>query len=159
MSDTRPGGSTDPLEFLAHQHRDVEQRWIQLEAAHEGDQDMQSQLADELVSMLLQHDAIETELLYPALREHGGEQGEQLAEHALEEHAKVREQLQQIEGQDPQDEQIWSVLSQCIDDVTHHVEEEETIIFPLLRENWDVDQRIEVCGRLSEIVAAGPATG
>src|SRR4051794_7622865 len=156
MSDTRPGGSNDPLDFLSHQHRQVEQLWTQLQAAHANDDDVQAKLADDLVAMLSLHDAIETELLYPAVRAHGGERGAEVADHSLQEHANIREQLQRVEGGDPRDEQTWGVLSQCIDDVNHHVVEEETVVFPLLRQHWGVDEQAQVCERMAEMLQAAP---
>jgi hemerythrin superfamily protein len=156
MSDTRPGGSEDPLDFLSHQHRQVEQLWIQLEAAHGAGDDMQSELAQQVVAMLSQHDAVEVQLLYPTLRERGGERGQELANHSLTEHQKVREQLQEIDGKDPRDEQVWATLSQCIADVQHHVEEEEGEIFPLLRQHWDADERVQLCAQMNEVLATAP---
>jgi hemerythrin superfamily protein len=156
MSDTRPGGSEDPLDFLSHQHRQVEQLWIQLEAAHGTDNEIQAGLAREIVAMLSQHDAVEVQLLYPTLRERGGERGEELANHSLAEHQKVREQLQEVDGKDPRDEQVWTTLSQCIADVQQHVEEEEGEIFPLLRQHWDADERVQLCQQMNEVLANAP---
>jgi hemerythrin superfamily protein len=156
MSDTRPGGSDDPLEFLSHQHRQVEQVWTQLSAAHDAGNDVQSELVRELISLLSKHDAVETQLLYPALRERAGARGAELATHSLEEHQKVREQLQRVDGKDPRDEQVWATLSQCITDVNHHVEEEETQVFPLLRQHWDADERAALCAQMTEVLSTAP---
>jgi hemerythrin superfamily protein len=156
MSDTRPGGSNDPLDFLTHQHRQVEQVWTQLQAAHANEDDVQAELVEQLVAMLLTHDAIETELLYPAVRAHGGEQGAEIADHSLDEHENIREQLRRVDGTDPLDEEMWDALSQCIDAVNHHVVEEETIVFPLLREHWGADEQAEMCERMAEMLEASP---
>jgi hemerythrin superfamily protein len=156
MSDMRPGGSDDPLDFLSHQHRQVEQIWIQLESAHQQKSDIQSRLTDDLVALLTQHDFVETNVLYPALRERAGAPGAELADRSLEEHRKVREELRQIDGQDPRDASVWSVISQCVADVTRHVEEEEREVFPLLRKHWDAEEQRELCRGMSATLGDAP---
>lgn len=135
MNQAKPGASGDAIELLTGQHREVEQIWTQLQAAHASGSDVQHQLAEEIIALLSQHDAIETQFLYPELRSAGGGRGQQLSDHSLEEHQQVRELLSAVDGKDVSDESVYSTLARCVASVTEHVSEEEQQIFPLLRQS------------------------
>ncbi|MFP5318748.1 MAG: hemerythrin domain-containing protein [Acidimicrobiia bacterium] len=132
MMQGKPGASGDAIGLLTGQHREMEQIWTQLQAAHASGSDVQNELAQQIITLLSQHDAIETQFLYPELRGLGDAQGEQLADHSLDEHQQVRELLSSVDGEDVRDESVYSTLSRCIADVMAHVAEEEQQIFPLL---------------------------
>lgn len=126
------GASADAVELLTRQHREVDQLWSQLQAAGAADGSLRKDLARRIVTLLSQHDAIETQLLYPAVRKVAG--GEQLADEGLHEHQRVRELLKQVDGKDPADTGVFATLRECMGLVEHHVQEEETEMFPKLRE-------------------------
>src|SRR5439155_8749674 len=69
--DTRgnTGTMVDGVELLTSQHRDVEQLWSHLRASHASGDKVQADQAKRIITMLSQHDAIETQVLYPAVRE------------------------------------------------------------------------------------------
>lgn len=138
------GASADAIELLTSQHAEVEQLWSQLQAAHEAGAGGQAELAQHIVSLLSQHDALETQLLYPELHEHGGEAGRRMSEHGLEEHQQVRDLLEAVDGADIADEAVFTLLSRAMGMVIDHVAEEEEQMFPVLR---------RACGqeRLSEL--------
>jgi hemerythrin-like domain-containing protein len=132
MNEGTTGARADAIELLTSHHRDVEQLWSQAQAAHgAGDRGLAGDLGQRIITLLSQHDAIETQILYPTLRD-VGQRGDQLAAHSLEEHQKVRELLKAADG-DAADPKGWSSLSDAITNVMHHVEEEESQIFPMLR--------------------------
>jgi hemerythrin superfamily protein len=134
MTETATTGTrADAIELLTAQHRDVEQLWSQAQAAHgNGDHQLAQDLANRIIGMLSQHDAIETMELYPALRK-AGEQGDAMADHALEDHQEVRELLAAADGKDVSDDTVWSSLTQALTSVEAHVKEEEGQMFPALR--------------------------
>jgi hemerythrin superfamily protein len=132
MSDGTTGARADAVELLTSHHRDVEQLWTRAQEAHgAGDQGLATDLGQRVITMLSQHDAIETQLLYPALRE-TGDRGDQLADHSLEEHQTVRELLKAADG-DLGNTTGWASLTEAMTNVIEHVGEEESQIFPLLR--------------------------
>lgn len=123
----------DGLALLTSQHREVEQLWAEIQAAHgRGDHDGGGELADRMIMLLSQHDAIETMVLYPALRRVEG--GDRLADRSLEEHQQVRELLAQADGADLSVPENWRALEQAMTLVHAHVhQEEEPTIFPMVR--------------------------
>lgn len=150
------GASVDAVEFLVAQHRELEQLWSQLQLSHENGSADQERLSEEIVKLLSQHDAIETQFLYPELRDSAGDEGTELSDHSLGEHQRVRELLTQVDGKDIRDEGIFSAMSECISTVMHHVEEEEQEIFPLLRAQADEPRLMQLGERMSKMMAMAP---
>src|SRR5689334_3179030 len=91
-------------QFLTSQHRQVESLWATVEGAGTGSSPGREGPARQIVTLLSQHDAIETQLLYPELRDVGGDEGKRLSDHALEEHQQVREMLKDVDRADTFDE-------------------------------------------------------
>lgn len=150
------GARADAIELLTEQHREVEQLWRQLEAAHPNGGDIETVLGQELVEKLSRHDAVETQLLYPELRDTGGDAGKELAEHSLEEHKKVRDLLSEVDGKDFRDDKVFATMRECIETVAHHVEEEEGRIFPMLRQVCDEPRLMELGEKMEKAFQLAP---
>lgn len=95
-------------------------------------------------------------MLYPELREVGGEQGEQLSSHSLDEHRRVRELLTEVDGEDFGDDAVFATMRQCIEDVMQHVQEEESTVFPLLRSVRDGPRLMDLGTRMAEAYRFAP---
>jgi hemerythrin superfamily protein len=80
------------------------------------------------------------QVLYPAVsraaRKADGK-ARQLLEHSLEEHDTVEELLDELADMDPSDARFMRLGKKLIRNVRHHVREEESLIFPLLRRTPD----------------------
>jgi len=139
----------DAIELLTNQHREVERLWGEAQPVPAESQ------AQEIVALLSQHDALETTLLYPELRD-TGEQGEQLSRHSLEEHQQVRELLKEVDGKDPSDPAVMATLEECVNAVQHHVQEEEDRIFPLLRQACDESRLREIGEKMETMMKTAP---
>jgi hemerythrin superfamily protein len=131
MSATNPDTSTDrdAIQLLTADHAEVETMFVQLEAWPE------SGSRDELVAAVVRelsiHAAIEEQILYPAMRK-ALPDGETLVQEAIDEHQEVKETLAAIEKAEGPGE-LNPLLQELIADVRHHVDEEETELFPKLR--------------------------
>jgi hemerythrin superfamily protein len=146
------GAATDAIELLTSQHREVEQLWTQLEAGGPGSS-IATESTRRIVKLLSQHDAIETMMLYPAVRKAGGEE---LADHSLEEHQQVRNLLKEVDQGDPTDPATFAILRQAIEAVLTHVEEEEGEIFPLLRADLDQSELLALGDKLAAGMKVAP---
>lgn len=132
MTTGTTGARADAVELLTSHHRDVEQLWSHAQQAHAaGDHDLAAEVGQRVITLLSQHDAIETQFLYPALR-NTGERGDDVGDHSLEEHQKVRELLKAADER-LHEPGAWSSLTEAMTNVFEHVGEEESQIFPLLR--------------------------
>jgi hemerythrin superfamily protein len=119
----------DAVEVLTADHIEVEQMFRQIEAMPDGD--AKGQIVADIVRELSIHAAIEEQILYPAMRK-ALPDGETLVQEAIDEHQQVKETLAAIERAESAAERD-PLLAQLIGDVRHHVEEEETELFPKLR--------------------------
>jgi hemerythrin superfamily protein len=115
----------DGLEFLASQHRDVEQRF----AAYR--ESPSEPAVREICQMLTLHAEIEEKVLYPEVRRIVDD-GDDLADEAEAEHALAKTIIARIYDSPPPD--LQPVVSELEHVVSAHVGSEESTLFPALRE-------------------------
>ncbi|MFN3217888.1 MAG: hemerythrin domain-containing protein [Acidimicrobiales bacterium] len=114
------------LNELESQHREVERVLAELAEAKEADE--QRPLVEELAEMLSRHMEIEESDVYPELRAFDAE----MADEGVSEHDLIRDGLQNMQ------EMIGApgfgaAVDMVESGISHHVEEEESEAFPLLR--------------------------
>jgi hemerythrin superfamily protein len=146
-----PNKTQDAIALLKSDHRTVEKLFSKYEGlsarAVKGAQDVVQRVVKELSI----HAAVEEQLLYPTVRrEVPG--GDEMAEEAIREHHDMKERLARIEKLDPGDErhELDRQMDGLIRDLKHHVKEEESEMFPKLREHVDRKRLIE----MGELMAA-----
>jgi hemerythrin superfamily protein len=147
--------TTDATQFLISQHREVDQLWSELRDARLGGGAGAPELAQKIVTALSQHDALETQLLYPELRGLGDE-GKHLADHSLDEHKHVRELLTEVDGKDPRDDAVMTTFSTLMTAVMQHVQEEENQVFPLMRQRCDAARLQELGQKMQSMMKMAP---
>ncbi len=128
MADTPPT-TGDAIELLSSDHRRVEQLFSQAASAP-GSPD--EDVVREIIRELSVHAAVEEQVLYPAVRRELPD-GEQLADHSLDEHQEVKDTLARLESEGASGPEAANLLQRLISTVRDHVEEEETEMFPKLR--------------------------
>jgi hemerythrin superfamily protein len=119
----------DSIALLKADHRAVEKLFGQFEKAK--DIDRKQALADKICLELRVHMQIEEEIFYPTSREFLG--NEDIVDESVVEHAAARDLIDEIEGMDPGDELYDAKVTVLQEQIEHHVEEEETELFPKLR--------------------------
>lgn len=124
--------STDAITILKQDHQDVEQLFRKFEQAGERAHKTKRSLMDRIVRELSVHAAIEEMILYPAARETLADDDPVLE--ALEEHHVVKLTLSELERMDPSHERFDAKAAVLFEMVRHHVEEEESELFPALRD-------------------------
>ena len=116
----------DAVKLLKDDHEKVKGLFRQFEKARS--EDKKKQLADEIMMELEVHSKIEEEIFYPAVREKVGE--DELVAEAVEEHHVVDVLMQEIKQLDPSDERFEAKMTVLIENVEHHIEEEEKEMLP-----------------------------
>ncbi|WNG24460.1 hemerythrin domain-containing protein [Cystobacter fuscus] len=119
------------LKLLKNDHRAVEALFKQFEKAGDKAFKEKQELARKIVKELAIHASIEEELLYPAARAHDERLEDQVLE-ALEEHHVAKWTLNEIERMSPEDERFDAKVTVLMENIRHHVKEEETELFPKL---------------------------
>ena len=133
------------IELLTTDHAEVEQMFLQIEAMPESDS--RTELIQGVIRELSVHAAIEEQILYPAMR-NALPDGETLVQEAIEEHQQVKETLAAIERTDAPTERD-QLLVTLMSNVRHHVEEEETELFPKLKASIGSSELQEMGSKLA----------
>ena len=116
----------DAVKLLKDDHEKVKGLFRKFEKARSDDK--KKQLADEIMMELEVHSQIEEEIFYPAVREKVGE--DELVAEAVEEHHVVDVLMKEIKELDPSDERFEAKMTVLIENVEHHIEEEEKEMLP-----------------------------
>ena len=122
----------DAVTLLRNDHKTVEGLFKKFEKAGPSAHKTKKDLVERIVQELSTHAAIEEQVLYPAAREAVPDATDEVLE-ALEEHHIVKWVLSELDGMDPTDERFTAKVTVLIENVRHHVEEEEHELFPELR--------------------------
>jgi hemerythrin superfamily protein len=122
----------DAVTLLKNDHKTVEGLFKKFEKAGPNAHKTKRDLVEKIVEELSIHAAIEEQVLYPAARAAVPDANDEVLE-ALEEHHIVKWTLSELDGMDPTDERFTAKVTVLTELVRHHVEEEETELFPELR--------------------------
>lgn len=122
----------DAITLLKDDHKTVEKLFKRFEKAGDRAYAEKRKIVDQIIEELSVHAAIEEQLFYPATRDAVPEV-EDIALESLEEHHIVKWVLSELEGMEPDDERFVAKVSVLIENVRHHVEEEEGEYFPMVR--------------------------
>jgi iron-sulfur cluster repair protein YtfE (RIC family) len=124
------------LELLKTDHRKVAELFEQAESA-EGS--ARVSLFEKIKTELEIHAHIEETIFYPKLREEGNEELADIVKEGLEEHHQVKMFLREISALADDSDKFEPKLKVLMEDVEHHVEEEESEMFPLVEAQFDSD--------------------
>ncbi len=144
--------SVDAVALLANDHRSMEAMFSNLQRSSSGTPDIdRATVVQQLIEELSVHAEIEEEHLYPAIRQHVAN-GDELADHAEDEHAQVKEMLDQLEGMDPHSDEAAALIQELQQNMEEHVQEEEGPdgLFAMLRSAMDTDALKDLGSELAE---------
>jgi hemerythrin superfamily protein len=122
----------DALTLLRNDHKTVEQLFKRFEKAGRGAHVEKRQIVDRIIEELSVHAAVEEKVFYPVARATVSDT-EDIALESLEEHHIVKWLLSELVGLDPKNERFDAKVTVLIENVRHHVEEEEGDFFPKVR--------------------------
>lgn len=141
MTETTEGRARSVVDIIIDDHREVQQMFNQ--ARQETDPTEFQRLVSTVVAELVRHSVAEEQYLYPALREHV-EGGDDIADHEIAEHSEAEEVMKEMEGLDADDPQLRDKFNALVDDVTHHIEDEESDALPRLQSACPQEELIEL---------------
>lgn len=119
---------TDALSILKNDHERVKQLFEDYGSA---DAQRKGAVARLICQELKVHAQIEEEILYPTAR--NAIEDTDLVDEAVEEHAEAKQLIAQIEAAGNDSSEIDGHVEELREAIEHHVEEEETEMFPELR--------------------------
>ncbi len=146
--------TTDAIELLLDDHRQVEALFAEYEElATSEDLDAKESVATEICEKLTVHAQLEEEIFYPAARQALSGDTE-IVDEAEEEHSDAKQLIAEIEEMSPEDDDYDAKVKSLNEAITHHVEEEEDVMFPKLRQSGMDTQALgeQMAERKQEII-------
>ncbi|MCU1503913.1 MAG: hypothetical protein JWM12_3267 [Ilumatobacteraceae bacterium] len=122
----------DAITLLRNDHKTVEQLFKRFEKAGDDAKVDKRAIVDRIIEELSIHAAIEEQIFYPVARATVPDT-EDIALESLEEHHIVKWVLSELAQLDPDNERFDAKVTVLIENVRHHVEEEESEFFPKVR--------------------------
>jgi hypothetical protein len=106
----------------------VKELFRQFEKARSADR--KKKIAEEAMHELDVHAEIEEEIFYPAAKAKADQEGKELVAEAVEEHHVVKMLIGELQAMSEVNEQYEAKFTVLIENVEHHIEEEEKEMLP-----------------------------
>lgn len=146
----------DGIVLLKEDHKAVKRLFREFERSHkDATPEAKRELVDSIIRELTTHAFIEETIFYPAARQEVPDTDEHVLE-SVEEHHVVAWLLSELTKLDPADETFDAKVTVLIENVEHHVEEEENEWFPRVREALGRKRLTELGERMAEAKAQAP---
>ena len=141
----------DAIALIKADHQTVEMLFKEFEQAKEGgDDDRKRQLADRISHELEVHADLEEELFYPSVKGKAEEAGKELIDEAGADQHLVKVTLGELASLSPSDQAFDAKVTVLIENVRHHVEEEEEELLPQAEELLGPERLTELGRQMAE---------
>ncbi len=147
--------STDAIVVLKEDHKQVKALFRKFEGAGEKAHAQKGAIVKQIIELLTIHTYIENEVMYPQVRRLLPDLEDDVLE-SYEEHHVADVLCMELFAMKPTDERFDAKTTVLIENVTHHVEEEEQDWFPKVREGLGRKQLAEIGQQLIEAKKHAP---
>ena len=124
--------STDAIVLLKNDHKEIRRVFRDFQAAGENATTRKGQLVDKIIELLTVHTYIENEVMYPRVRALLPDLEGDILE-SYEEHHVADVLVMELSALAPDHERFDAKTTVLIENVTHHMDEEEQDWFPQVR--------------------------
>jgi hemerythrin-like domain-containing protein len=125
--------STDAIVLLKNDHKEIRRLFREFEQAGEDATQTKGRLVDQIIELLTVHTYIENEVMYPRVRELLPDLEDDVLE-SYEEHHVADVLVMELAGMKPDAERFDAKTMVLIENVRHHIDEEEQEWFPKVRD-------------------------
>lgn len=148
----------DAITLLKNDHREVKALFAEVKALGEKAHVAREKLFAKIDAALSLHAEIEEKIFYPAFKERTKPATDERSEilEATEEHAVAKTLIGELRSLDCKDETYAAKLTVLMENVEHHVKEEEGTMFKMARELFDAPELTELGARLSDAKSSVP---
>ncbi len=147
--------STDAIVILKDDHKQLKRLFRQFEKAGDDADETKGKLAKQIIDLLHVHTFIENEALYPETRRLLPDLEDDVLE-SYEEHHVADMLCAELARMRPQDERFDAKMTVLIENVEHHIEEEEDEWFPKVRDGLGRKKLQEIGVRMLELQKHAP---
>jgi hemerythrin superfamily protein len=149
--------SSDAIVLLKADHKEIRRLFREFEGAGDNAVKAKGHLVDQMISLLTVHTYIENEVMYPEVRQLVPDLEDDVLE-SYEEHHVADVLCAELSAMSPDAERFDAKTTVLIENVTHHIEEEEQDWFPKVRAALGRKQLQEIGARLEEARRKAPRT-
>ncbi len=147
----------DGIVLLKDDHKTVNGLFKEFEKTHDtATPSAKRALVNKIIKELVTHAYIEETIFYPAARAGAPDTTEHVLE-SVEEHHVVAWLLSELSTADPRDETFDAKVTVLIENVRHHVEEEEKDWFPEVRKALGRNRLVELGEQMAAAKADAPS--
>jgi hemerythrin superfamily protein len=146
--------STDAIVLLKNDHKEIRKAFRDFEKAGD-DTDRKAELVATMIELLTMHTYIENEVMYPEVRKLLPDLEDDVLE-SYEEHHVADVLCAELAVMDASDERFDAKTTVLIENVTHHIDEEEQDWFPQVREGLGRKQLQELGARMNDLREKAP---
>jgi hemerythrin superfamily protein len=147
--------STDAIVLLKDDHKEIRRLFREFESAGENAAATKDRLAKKILEALTVHTYIENEVMYPEVRKLLPDVEDDVLE-SYEEHHVADVLCMELATMSAQDERFEAKMTVLMENVKHHMEEEEEEWFPKVREGLGRNQLQEIGARMAEKKQTAP---
>jgi hemerythrin-like domain-containing protein len=151
----RPNMSTDAIVLLKNDHKEIRRLFREFEQAGDDATKTKGRLVDQIIEILTVHTYIENEVMYPRVRELLPDLEDDVLE-SYEEHHVADVLVMELYGMTPDVERFDAKTTVLIENVRHHIEEEEEEWFPQVREGLGRKALQEIGAEMEEARKKAP---
>ena len=147
--------STDAIVLLKNDHKEILRAFRDFERAGENAHVTKGKLVDTIIELLTVHTYIENEVMYPRVRELLPDLEDDILE-SYEEHHVADLLVIELSAMKPEDERFTAKTTVLIENVRHHIEEEEDEWFPEVREGLGRKQLQDIGAKMLQAKSMAP---
>ena len=147
--------STDAIVLLKDEHREIRKNFRAFEKAGDNAHATKGRLVDRIIELLTIHTYLENEIMYPRVRDLLPALEDDILE-SYEEHHVADVLVLELSTMKPEDERFTAKTTVLIENVEHHMEEEEEEWFPQVREGLGRKQLQELGAEMIRARAKAP---
>ncbi len=148
----------DALTFLRQDHKSVLGMLEVLDGAPTGSGAVSSGLETMVTNLVIaesQHEAIEEQIFWPAVRK-ALDDGDELADRAVEQEQEGKQLLQQLEDSSPGDPEYHDALKQFVALARDHIAFEQDVVWPRLQDAVGQEELLRMGERLEAAKKIAP---
>jgi hemerythrin-like domain-containing protein len=147
--------STDAIVLLKNDHKEIRKAFRDFEKAGEKAYAAKGKIVDRIIELLTVHTYIENEVMYPRVRELLPEVEDDVLE-SYEEHHVADVLVVELSMMKPDAERFVAKTTVLIENVDHHIDEEEKEWFPKVREGLGRKQLQDLGAEMIEAKKKAP---
>jgi hemerythrin-like domain-containing protein len=141
--------STDAIVLLKDEHKEIRKAFRAFEQAGHDAFVAKGRLVDRMIELLTVHTYLENEVMYPRVRELLPELEDDVLE-SYEEHHVADVLVMELSTMKPDDERFTAKTTVLIENVEHHMKEEEEEWFPQVRSGLGRKQLQEIGAEMAK---------